>query len=54
MVPHFSLRISPEKLNKIKYIAEYNGQSANKEIASAIIRHIRKFEQQHGPIVLDD
>ena len=30
-LPMFGLRIKPELLKKIKYIAAYNGRSANKE-----------------------
>ncbi|WP_234780613.1 Arc family DNA-binding protein, partial [Clostridioides difficile] len=30
--PHFAIRIPKEKLDKLKYIAEYNARSANKEI----------------------
>ena len=31
-LPHYALRIPTEIMNKLKYIAEYNGRSANKEI----------------------
>ena len=38
--PHYALRIPVATMNKLKYIAEYNGRSANKEIEQLILRHI--------------
>lgn len=32
--PHYALRIPSTTMDKLKYIAEYNGRSANKEIDS--------------------
>ena len=40
-------------MDKLKYIAEYNGRSANKEIEQLILAHIAKFEKEHGEINLD-
>ena len=51
--PHYALRIPTETMNKLKYIAEYNGRSANKEIEQLIISHIHEFENQNGEIFLD-
>lgn len=51
--PHYALRIPVEVMDKLKYIAEYNGRSANKEIEQLIIAHISKFEEINGPISLD-
>lgn len=48
--PHYALRIPVETMNKLKYIAEYNGRSANKEIEQLIIKHIAAFEKEHGNI----
>ena len=47
---HFAIRIPNEKLNKLKYIADKNGRSGNKEIEVLIDKHIEKFEEEHGPI----
>lgn len=37
-----------------KYIAGYNGRSANKEIEQLILRHIAAFERKFGQIVLTE
>lgn len=52
--PHYALRIPAPTMNKLKYIAEYNGRSANKEIEQLIIRHIAAFERENGLIVLTE
>ena len=52
--PQYGLRIPKETMDKLKYIAEYNGRSANKEIEQLILRHIREWEAIQGPISLDD
>ncbi len=52
--PHFAIRIPREKLNKLKYIAEYNARSSNKEIEFLITQHIKRFEDTHGEIILDN
>lgn len=43
-----------EKLDKLKYIAEYNARSSNKEIEFLITQHIKNFEEIHGEIILDE
>lgn len=48
------LRIPTETMNKLKYIADRSGRSANKEIEQLIIRHIEAWEKAHGPILFDD
>lgn len=52
--PHYALRIPVETMNKLKYIAEYNGRSANKEIEQLILTHIAAFQNEHGNINLDN
>ena len=47
----FSLRVSEELLDKIKYIAAQNKRSANKEIEFVLEQYVRQYEQAHG--VLD-
>lgn len=49
-LPHYALRIPTTTMNKLKYIAAYNGRSANKEIEQLIIQHIREWEDKHGEI----
>ena len=48
--PMFGLRIPPELMDKLKYIADYNGRSANKEIEQLVIKHVSNFEKNNGPI----
>lgn len=48
--PHYALRIPTETMDKLKYIAGYNGRSANKEIEQLILKHITAFEKEHGII----
>lgn len=48
----FSLRVSENLLDKIKYIAEQNKRSANKEMEFALEQYIRKYEAENGKIEL--
>jgi len=49
-LPQFTIRVSPQTLYKIRYIAGENERSANKEIAVLIKRHIASYETEHGVI----
>lgn len=49
-LPMFGLRVPRELLKKIKFVADYNGRSANKEIEQLIIKHVELFEKEHGEI----
>ncbi|MCL2677693.1 MAG: Arc family DNA-binding protein [Clostridiales bacterium] len=51
--PHYALRIPAVTMDRLKYIAEYNGRSANKEIEQLILRYIAEFEKKNGAISLD-
>ena len=51
--PQYGLRIPSITMDKLKYIAEYYGRSANKEIEQLILDHIEKFEKDKGAITLD-
>jgi len=53
-LPRYTLRIPKEYLVKIRYIAEENGRSANKEIELMIKNRIKEYEQINGSIPLDD
>lgn len=48
----FSLRISEELLDKVKFIAENNKRSANKEIEFALEQYVKAFECSNGKIDL--
>lgn len=46
----FTLRVDPELLEKLGYIAEYEGRTKNRELEQMIKRRIRDFEAAHGEI----
>lgn len=48
--PPFSLRVSEELLEKIKYIASKNKRSANKEIEFVLEQYVENFEKLNGEI----
>ena len=52
-LPQFTIRIDKTILDKLKYIADYNARSANREIEVIIKRHIKNFELKHGAIDLN-
>lgn len=49
-VKSVSIRIEEEMLNKIAYIADYEGRSVNSQVLVLIRENIRAFEQQNGVI----
>lgn len=51
-LPHFTLRIPQDLLDKIGYIAEYEGRTKNKEIEQLIKKRIAQFEKDVGKIEL--
>jgi len=53
-LPRYTLRIPKEYLSKIRYIAEEEGRSANKEIELMIKRRIVAYEKEFGKIVPED
>lgn len=53
-LPRYTLRIPQIYLDKMKYIAEENGRSANKEIELMIKQRIKDYESSNGEIKLSD
>ena len=49
-VKSVSIRIESAMLEKIGYVADYEGRSINSHILCLIRDDIKKFEQEHGPI----
>ena len=45
-----SIRIEEEMLNKIGYVADYEGRSVNSHVLVIIRENIKKFEEEHGSI----
>ena len=48
----FTLRVEQELLDKLGYIAEYEGRTKNRELEQLIKKRIREFEAEHGEISL--
>ncbi len=51
-LPRYTLRINQNLLDKLDYIAKYEGRSKNKEIEQLIKKHILEFEKINGEIKL--
>lgn len=49
-VKSVSIRIESAMLEKIGYVADYEGRSINSHILCLIRDDIKKFEQEYGPI----
>jgi len=49
-VKSVSIRIEKEMLEKIGYVADYEGRSVNSHILVLIRESIKKFEEEHGAI----
>ena len=45
-----SIRIEEEMLDKITYVADYEGRSVNSHMLVLIREIIRSFEEKHGEI----
>lgn len=47
-----SLRIDEEMLNKLHYVADYEGRSANGQLLVLVRDCIEEYEEKHGKIPL--
>lgn len=45
-----SIRIEEEMLEKLGFVADYEGRSVNSHILVLICENIKKFEEQNGEI----
>ena len=52
-LPRYTLRISQNLLNKLDYIATFEGRSKNKELEQLVKRRVAEFEKENGPIPND-
>ena len=50
----YTLRTDPVLLEKLGYIAEYEGRTNNRELEQMIKRRIAVFEQEHGEIPIEE
>lgn len=48
----YTLRVEQEMLDKLAYIAEYEGRTKNRELEQMIKHRIEAFEKEHGKIEL--
>ena len=53
-LPRYTLRIPQVLLDKLGYIAEYEGRTKNKELEQLIKKRIEEFEETHGKINPDE
>lgn len=51
--PRYTLRITREMLDKVGFIADFNGRTKNKEIEYIIKKYINDYERMYGYIKLD-
>ena len=49
-LPRYTLRVSQELLDKLAYIAQFEGRTKNKEIEQLIKKRAAEFEATHGSI----
>ena len=49
-VKSVSIRIEEEMLQKLGFVADYEGRSVNSQILVLVRESIRAFEEAHGPI----
>lgn len=52
-ISKFTLRIDSELLQKFRYVAEYNGRSANRELDRLIRKQVSEFEKTIEKVPLD-
>lgn len=46
----YTLRVDRDLFQKFRYVAEYEGRSANKEIIQFLKTAVAEFEKEHGEI----
>ncbi len=50
----YTLRVDSRLFRKFRYVAEYKGRSANKEIEQILKKRVEVFENEHGEIVFPE
>lgn len=53
-LPKFTFRVDAEVLEKLRYIAESNFRTVNKELEMLVKQHIAKYEEENGAIPLSE
>ena len=49
----YTLRVNRTPFQKFRFIADYEGRSANREIEQYIKQRVKAFEEKHGEIEVD-
>ena len=52
--PKFTFRTEQQILDKLRYIADNNFRTLNKELEMLVIKRISEYEEIHGEIKLPD
>lgn len=52
-VKSVSIRIEEEMLQKIAYVADYEGRSVNSHILVLVRNSVKKFEEENGKIEIE-
>ena len=50
----YTLRVNRTLFQKFRYIADYEGRSANREIEQYIKQRVKAFEEKHGEIEVEE
>ena len=50
----YTLRIDRNLFAKFRYVADYQGRSANREIEQFIKQTVKEYEEVHGEIVVSE
>jgi len=50
----YTLKVDRMLFRKFRYVAEFEGRSANKEIEQFLKRHVAEFESKHGKIEITE
>lgn len=52
-IKSYSIRIDSALLDRLHYVAGYEGRSANSQILVLIRNCVERYEDKHGPIEID-
>ena len=50
----YTLQVNRALFQKFRYVADYDGRSANREIEQFIRQRVNAFEEEHGKIETED
>lgn len=50
----YTLRVDRVLFDKYRFVADYDGRSANRDIEQFIKQRVKKFEEKHGKIEVSE